>query len=76
MRKSIGRSKMEKMVLSVEECCEVLGLSRNTLYERIADGSVPSVRLGKRILIPVAGLEKMLSQVGKQKEEAGQCPAR
>jgi len=64
------------MVLSVEECCEVLGLSRNTLYERIADGSVPSVRLGKRILIPVAGLEKMLSQVGKQKEEAGQCPAR
>ena len=35
-------------------------LGRNTLYEHIRDKTVPSVRLGRKILIPADALERML----------------
>lgn len=37
-------------------------LSRNTVYNGLADGSIPSIRISKRkILIPEDALERMLA---------------
>jgi excisionase family DNA binding protein len=38
-----------------------LGLGRNATYEAIARGDIPSIRIGKRILVPRAALEAMLN---------------
>ena len=35
-------------------------LSKNTVYEQIAAGTIPSVRIGRRILLPVDALDKAL----------------
>lgn len=35
-------------------------LGRNSLYDHIRDKTVPSVRLGRKILIPADALERML----------------
>ena len=51
-----------KTVLSVQEAAEVLRLSRNSCYEAIRRGEIPSLRIGKRILIPRVALEKMLQE--------------
>lgn len=40
---------------------KLLGLGRNAVYEGIARGEIPSVRIGGRILVPLAKLEKMMS---------------
>ena len=37
-------------------------VSRNFVYERIRDGTIPSVRLGKKILIPVDALDRLLAE--------------
>jgi excisionase family DNA binding protein len=37
-----------------------LGLGRSAIYEGINNGDIPSVRIGGRILVPLAGLKKML----------------
>jgi excisionase family DNA binding protein len=35
-------------------------VGRNTLYDRVRDRTLPSVRLGKRILIPSDALDSLL----------------
>jgi excisionase family DNA binding protein len=50
----------EKIILSVTETAYLLGLSRNATYQGVQSGAIPSIRVGKRILIPKAALERML----------------
>ena len=40
---------------------KILGLGRNATYEAIARGEIPSIRIGKRILVPKAALERLLT---------------
>ena len=53
-------------VLSVSEAAQVLRIGRNTAYECIRQGSIPSVRLGRRILVPRAALERLLAGDAQQ----------
>ena len=48
------------LCLSVEQARKKLQVSRTLLYSLIHSGHVPAIRLGKRLLIPVSGLELML----------------
>ena len=52
-----------KLTMSVSEAAKKLGIARNSLYEGVKRGEVPYVRIGKRILIPIAALEKKLSNI-------------
>jgi len=47
-------------VLTVEEVRKRLRLGRNAMYDAINNGQVPSIRLGRRILIPRVAFEAML----------------
>jgi len=53
-----------RAVYTVMEAAALLGLSRNSTYERINRGEIPSIRLGKRLLVPKAALERMLGGAG------------
>jgi excisionase family DNA binding protein len=62
----------EPLVFTVEEARYRLGLSRGGCYEAIRRGEIPSIRIGKRILIPRAALQRLLD--GKRnpsRESAG-----
>ena len=48
------------LVYSVAEAGKRLGLSRGLMYEAIRTGKIPSVRIGRRILIPCAALDRLL----------------
>jgi excisionase family DNA binding protein len=48
------------LTLSVEEAARLLGISRGAAYTHARDGSLPTIKLGKRLLVPKAALEKML----------------
>jgi excisionase family DNA binding protein len=50
----------QRQTLSVEDAGEILGLSRGAAYARAKDGSLPTIRMGKRLLVPKAALDKML----------------
>lgn len=49
-------------VLTVAEAAGVLRISRNLAYDLIAQGRLPHVRLGRRILIPRHGLEQWIAR--------------
>ncbi len=57
-RKSCGDSLCQ--TVSVEEAGRILGISRGAAYTHARDGSLPTIRLGKRLLVPKAALDKML----------------
>jgi len=50
----------DKTVMTVDEAAEELRLSRNATYEAVARKEIPSIRIGRRILIPRAEFRKML----------------
>lgn len=47
-------------VLTVDEAAAYLRISRGLAFAAVRDGSLPSVRIGRRILIPRRQLEAML----------------
>ena len=52
---------------TVDEAAEALGISRNSAYEGVKEGQIPSIRIGKRILVLWGPLMKKL---GAGDEEA------
>lgn len=46
--------------LTIEETASLLRLSRGSTRQAIQAGSIPILKLGRRILIPVPGLMKLL----------------
>ena len=49
-----------RLVLSVTEAAGLLGISRGLAYELVARGELPSLRLGRRIVVPRRALEALL----------------
>jgi len=52
----------EKAVLTLNEAAIVLRICERSLREGIKNGSIPHIRLGRRILVPVPRLVEMLAQ--------------
>ncbi len=42
---------MIKRVGTVNEAADVLQISRNSAYEAVREGQIPSIRIGRRILV-------------------------
>ena len=45
---------------TVEESAEILGISRKLAYQAAATGEIPTLRIGRRLLVPVPKLIAML----------------
>jgi excisionase family DNA binding protein len=50
----------DRLTLTVEEAAVALGISRASAYEAVRRGDVPSIRIGRRILVPRRALDQML----------------
>lgn len=50
----------ERLTLTVEEAGALLGISRAFAYEAVRRGEIPSIRIGRRVLVPKAALRRML----------------
>ncbi|MGB5924578.1 MAG: helix-turn-helix domain-containing protein [Dehalococcoidia bacterium] len=53
---------MERLTLTVEEAGELLGISRALAYEMARTGRLPTLRFGKRIVVPRKAIETMLER--------------
>lgn len=56
----------KRLTLTVPEAARKLGIGKNAAYEAARVGMIPSIRIGKRVLIPVAALERMLSRADQR----------
>lgn len=68
-------SEAGKLTYSVEEAGRLLGIGRSLAYEAVSRGEIPTIRVGKRLLVPRAAFEKMLAQAGQQRPHEGAASA-
>ncbi len=59
-----------KLTLTVAEAAKALGISRGLAYEMAKAGEIPSIRLGKRVLVPQRALERFLERHDKSDSTA------
>ena len=52
----------ERLTFTVEEAGELLGISRALAYEMARTGQLPTLRFGKRIVVPKKAIESMLDR--------------
>lgn len=54
----------ERLVLTVQEVADALGIGISQAYDAIRSGQIPSIRINeKRLIVPRVALEKMLASV-------------
>ena len=53
-----------RKTFTVPEAGRVLGIGRSAAYEAARTGQIPTIRIGKRILVPRAALERLLDDPG------------
>ncbi len=58
----------ESLVYDVPTAGKLLNLSRATAYSLCAQGIIPTIRFGKRLVVPRKVLEELLASASKAKE--------
>lgn len=51
----------ERITYRVDEFARLLGVSKSTIWNRVNDGSLKTVKFGGATLIPAAELDRILS---------------
>lgn len=52
----------ERLGMSVPEAGAMLGLGKNASYEAVKKGVIPVMRVGKRLIVPIARFRRMVDQ--------------
>lgn len=60
--------------LTVEQAGEMLGISRRSAYRAVARGDLPTLRLGRRILVPTPRLLALLGAGDVETADGGDAP--
>ena len=62
MKANAAAQARTRLTLTVEEVAATLGISRAFAYEAVRRGEIPSIRIGRRVLVPRAALEKLIDE--------------
>ncbi len=60
---------MEKLVYSIQEAANLLGISRSYAYELVRNGTIPALELGKKRVIPKEKFIEWINGKSDGKEE-------
>ena len=71
-----GMRLSDRLALSVEETGRLLGISRDLAYDLVARGELPSLRLGRRIVVPRRALVAVLEQLMRTEDRDVNRPGR
>ena len=64
------------LTITIPEAARRLGIGRNQGYAAAASGQLPVIRIGKRMVVPLAALEAMLAIQSKQQLVAAELVRR
>lgn len=59
--KSTGTGPSEGRVKTLAEVASLLRISKNSAYEAAKRNEIPTIRIGRRLLVPSDALERMLA---------------
>jgi excisionase family DNA binding protein len=63
LRQLLTSQSEPRRTYSVEEAAKILGVCRNSAYALAKSGELPTVRLGRRLLVPREALDRLLAGI-------------
>jgi excisionase family DNA binding protein len=54
------KTESECRTTTIPNAAKLLGICRNKAYEAARSGEIPTIKIGKRLLVPIAALERLL----------------
>lgn len=60
-RKKGSQTEAASLVYTVDGFAKLFNISRAAAYQAVKRGEVPSIRIGRRLVIPKAGVDRMLA---------------
>ena len=58
--------------MTVTQTAAVLGISRSSAYECVRLGMIPSIRLGRRIVVPTQAIDELLASPNQARGTAAE----
>jgi len=55
-----SNSSPPRQTYRIEEAGQILGVSRNTAYKLAASGEIPTIRMGRLLLVPKVAIDRLL----------------
>ena len=52
--------KDDRIAVRIREACRITGIGRSKLYELIASGDIPTIKIGAITLVPVEGIRAFI----------------
>ncbi len=65
MNTNKGPELVRKRFLTIKQFCLETNISRTTLYRHLKKGAIPFIRIGSRVLIAAAILDKLAAEAGE-----------
>ena len=62
---------MDKLLLRPVEAAEAIGIGRSKMYELLASGELPSIRIGGSVRVPIDALRAWIARQLAEPTEAG-----
>lgn len=56
----MAENRLVEKTMTVEQAGKLLRIGRNTAYEAVRSGQIPSIKIGKRLLVPIAAMNQLL----------------
>jgi hypothetical protein len=67
---AVGPKWRERAAVTVEGAGEILGIGRSAAYSAAKAGQIPTIRVGRRLIVPTARLRAMLGETPETNEGA------
>ena len=61
MSQKSAANQPEGRVITLNEAASILRISRGSAYEAAKRGEIPTIRIGRRLLVPLPRFERMLA---------------
>jgi excisionase family DNA binding protein len=61
MVNKLAAPQSERRIVTVNEAASMLRISRAAAYQAAKRKQIPTIRIGRRVLVPLAALERMLA---------------
>lgn len=61
MRQEAIEDRQKTLVKTITEAASLLGISRGSAYEAARRKEIPTIRIGRRLLVPTALLDRLLA---------------
>ena len=58
----------EEAVYTIEKVARLLGIGRSSAYAAARRGEIPTVRIGKRLLVPKVAFERLLQSTNDRND--------